>query len=147
MGILKTPALRKRLAYGIYAMALQQVGGIAALTMFAARIYESLGWNHGSQALAINGIQAVLQLLIVGVNTFTVDRFGRKPLLVVGFAIQSLALLILSSLTTSFPNNTNKPAAVVEVAMLFIVGLVSLDRIVEELILTYPRRTVGPTVQ
>ncbi|KAF2460839.1 MFS sugar transporter-like protein [Lineolata rhizophorae] len=123
MGLIKNPALRKRLCYGLYATGLQQVGGIAAVTMYAALIYESLGWNDGNQALAINGIQAVLQLFIVFVNTFTVDRFGRRALLIAGFAIQSLALLILSSLTTSFPNNGNKPAAVVEVAMLFIVGL------------------------
>lgn len=75
------------------------------------------------QALAINGIQSVLQLFIVLVNTFTVDRFGRKTLLIWGFAIQAIALLILSSLTTSFPDNNNKAAAVVEIAMFFIVGL------------------------
>lgn len=123
LGLLKNKALRKRLMYGFYATALQQVGGIAAVTMYATLIYKSLGWDSGSQALAINGIQAVLQLFIVLVNTFTVDRFGRKALLIAGFAIQALALLILSSLTTSFPNNRNKAAAVVEVAMLFIVGL------------------------
>lgn len=64
-----------------------------------------------------------MQLLIVLVNTFTVDRFGRRALLLAGFAIQAIALLILSSLTTAFPDNRNKAAAVVEVAMLFIVGL------------------------
>lgn len=120
---MKSPALRKRLAYGFYATALQQVGGIAALTMYATLIYESLGWNKGHQALAINGIQSVLQLFIVLVNTFTVDRFKRKALLMVRFLIQALALLILSSLTTAFPNEGNNAAAVVEVAMLFIVGL------------------------
>lgn len=123
LGILKSAAMRKRLLYGFYAMALQQVGGIAAVTMYATLIYESLGWDSGSQALAINGIQAALQLVIVLVNTFTVDRFGRKPLLIIGFTIQALALLILSSLTTSFPSNSNKAAGVVEVAMFFIVGL------------------------
>lgn len=123
MGLIKSKAMRKRLMYGIYAMALQQFGGIAAVTMYATLIYESLGWNDGSQALAINGIQAALQLVIVLVNTFTVDRFGRKPLLIAGFAIQALALLVLSSLTTAFPDNNNKPAAVAEVAMFFIVGL------------------------
>lgn len=123
IGLFSSAGMRKRLAYGVYAMALQQFGGIAALTMYAALIYESLGWNAGHQALAINGIQAALQLLIVLVNTFTVDRFGRKSLLIAGFTIQSLALLILSSLTTSYPSNTNKAAAVVEIAMLFIVGL------------------------
>ncbi|PVH86924.1 MFS sugar transporter-like protein [Cadophora sp. DSE1049] len=123
MGILSSAGMRKRLAYGVYAMGLQQFGGIAALTMYAALIYQSLGWDKGHQALAINGIQAALQLVVVLVNTFTVDRFGRKSLLIVGFAIQSLALLILSSLTTSFPDNNNKAAAVAEIAMLFIVGL------------------------
>ena len=82
------------------------MGGIAALTMYAALIYESLGWNQGHQALAINGIQSVLQLFIVLVNTFTVDRFGRRTLLIAGFTIQALALLILSSLTTAFPDNS-----------------------------------------
>jgi len=104
-------------------MALQQFGGIAALTMYATLIYQSLGWDAGSQALAINGIQSVLQLFIVLVNTFTVDRFGRKHLLIAGFAIQAMALLILSSLTTTWQNNQNRAAAVAEVAMFFIVGL------------------------
>ncbi|KAL2221410.1 MFS transporter [Thermoascus aurantiacus ATCC 26904] len=123
IGLFKDKAMRKRLLYGFYAAGLQQCGGIAALTMYATLIYQSLGWDSGSQALAINGIQAVLQLLIVLVNTFTVDRFGRRSLLLAGFGIQSVALLVLSCLTTAFPDNNNKPAAVVEVAMLFIVGL------------------------
>jgi hypothetical protein len=74
-------------------------------------IYESLGCNKGYKALAINDIQAALQLLVVLVNTFTVDRFGRKPLLIAGFTIKSLDLLILSSLTASFPDNKSKAAA------------------------------------
>ncbi|KAH9877092.1 hypothetical protein IAQ61_002455 [Plenodomus lingam] len=91
--------------------------------MYAAIIYKSLGWDKGSQALSINGIQAALQLVIVLVNTFTVDRYGRRALLLAGFAIQAMALFILSSLTTAFPDNKNSSAAIVEVAMLFIVGL------------------------
>jgi MFS family permease len=115
--------LRKRLAYGFYATALQQIGGIAAVTMFAATIYKSLGWDQGSQYLAINGIQAILQVLAVLVNTFTVDSFGRKPLLLMGFSVQSIAMLLMASLTTAFPANDSKKAAVAEVAMLFIFGL------------------------
>lgn len=123
LGILQQKSLRKRLCYGFYAMSLQQFGGIAAVTMYATLIYQSLGWDNGSQALAINGIQAVLQLLLVLVNTFTVDRYGRRQLLIAGFSVQALALLILSSLTTAFPENDNKVAAIVEIAMLFIVGM------------------------
>lgn len=121
--IFSSPGMRKRLLYGLYATSLQQAGGIAALTMYAALIYGSLGWDQGSQALAINGIQAVLQLFIVLVNTFTVDRFGRRALLIAGFSIQAAALLVLASLTTSFPNNENRPASVVAVICLFIVGM------------------------
>ncbi|KAJ5667524.1 hypothetical protein N7507_003388 [Penicillium longicatenatum] len=123
IGLIKDKSMRKRLAYGFYAASLQQVGGIASLTMYATLIYESLGWDAGSQALAINGIQSCLQLLIVLVNTFTVDRFGRRSLLMAGFAIQAIALLIMASLCTAFPSNGNRAAAIVEVAMLFIVGL------------------------
>ncbi|KAI5306039.1 hypothetical protein KEM56_002462 [Ascosphaera pollenicola] len=112
MGIFKSPALRKRLLYGFFATSLQQAGGIAALTMYAVLIYQSLGWDEGSQALAINGAQACLQLVVVLVNTFTVDRFGRKTLLLFGFAIQSLALLLMSVLLSVYPNNENRPAGV-----------------------------------
>ncbi|KAK5175646.1 uncharacterized protein LTR77_000785 [Saxophila tyrrhenica] len=123
LGLFKSKAMLKRLCYGFYAMSLQQFGGIAAVTMYATLIYQSLGWDKGHQALAINGIQSVLQLFIVLVNTFTVDKYGRKQLLIWGFAVQSTALLILSSLTTAFPSNGNRGAAIVEIAMLFIVGL------------------------
>jgi hypothetical protein len=40
IGLLSSKGTRKRLAYGVYAMALQQFGGIAALTMYAALIYR-----------------------------------------------------------------------------------------------------------
>lgn len=135
IGLLYRKGMRKRLAYGVYAMALQQFGGIAALTMYATLIYESLGWDSGHQALAINGIQAALQLLIVLVNTFTVDRYGRKTLLMIGFSLQAIALFVLCSLTTKFPDNTSKAAAVVEVAMLFIVGLVTFPWMYEVMML------------
>lgn len=42
-GIFKSKGMRKRLLYGLYATSLQQAGGIAALTMYAALIYQSLG--------------------------------------------------------------------------------------------------------
>lgn len=92
--------------------------------MYAAIIYQSRGWHSGNQAFTINGIQAVLQFFIALVNTFTVDRFGRRALLIAGFLIQALALLILSSLTTAFPDNDNKPAAIMCVVCLFVVGMI-----------------------
>jgi hypothetical protein len=49
LGLLKNRAMLKRLCYGFYAMALQQAGGIAALTMYATLIYKSLGWDAGHQ--------------------------------------------------------------------------------------------------
>lgn len=37
-GLFTSPGMRKRLAYGLYATALQQAGGIAALTMYATLV-------------------------------------------------------------------------------------------------------------
>ena len=124
MGIFKDSSMRKRLLYGVYATGLQQIGGIACITIYAASVYESMGWNQDHQALAINGVLSVLQVLVVLINTFAVDRFGRRPLLLGGFAIQALALLVLASLTTSHSSNENmKGVSVAELAMLFIVGV------------------------
>lgn len=44
-GLFRSKGMRKRLLYGLYATALQQAGGIAALTMYATLIYKSLGWG------------------------------------------------------------------------------------------------------
>ncbi|KAI5300058.1 hypothetical protein KEM55_000261 [Ascosphaera atra] len=118
IGIFKSAALRKRLLYGFFATSLQQAGGIAALTMYAVLIYKSLGWDQGTQALAINGVQACLQLVIVLVNTFTVDRFGRRTLLIAGFSIQAAALLVMSALLTAYPNNEYVSSFCLLVAML-----------------------------
>jgi hypothetical protein len=54
--------------------------------------------------LFINSIPAALQLLIVLVTTFSVDRFDRRALLLAGFSIQGSALLILF-FTTAIPAN------------------------------------------
>ncbi|OQD84575.1 hypothetical protein PENANT_c012G03554 [Penicillium antarcticum] len=62
-------------------------------------------------------------LYAAGLQQRSVEKFGRRGLLLAGFAIQSLALLIMSCLTTAFPSKGNKAAAIVEIAMLFIVGL------------------------
>lgn len=82
-----------------------------------------MGWNQGHQVLGINGIQSVLQLFVVLVNTFTVDRFGRRTLLLAGFSIQASVFLLMSCLTTAFPDNKNKAASVIEVMCLFVVGM------------------------
>jgi MFS family permease len=137
VGLFKDRSMRKRLAFGIYATSLQTLGGIATINIYAARIYESLGWTKGHQALGLNGCLGIFQLLSVLISTFTVDRFGRRRLLLLGFGIQTLALLICASLTTSFPENDNRLAAIFEVMMLFIVGLSYYVSEVSELHFTF----------
>lgn len=48
IGLFKSAGMRKRLLYGLYSTALQQAGGIAALTMYATLVSKTTVRTHHS---------------------------------------------------------------------------------------------------
>lgn len=86
---------------GVLLSAFQQFVGINVVLYYAPEIFKSMGSGTDS---------ALLQTIIVGVVnlTFTVlailsvDKFGRKPLLMIGALIMSVSMLVLG---TSFAQN------------------------------------------
>ena len=82
---------------GVGLSAFQQFVGINAVLYYAPRIFESMGASSDS---------ALLQTVLVGavnmaftlVAILTVDRFGRKPLLVTGGLIMAAAMLALGTM-------------------------------------------------
>jgi sugar porter (SP) family MFS transporter len=83
-----------------------QLSGINALLYYAPRIFELAGAGADSallQSIAVGGTN----LLFTVAALFFIDRFGRKPLLIVGSVVCAAALLLVGwQLERSVPNGT-----------------------------------------
>ena len=66
---------------GIMLSVFQQAVGINAVLYFAPRIYEAMGFDNPMVLTVFNG---VVNLAFTCVAIFTVEKLGRKPLLIVG---------------------------------------------------------------
>lgn len=67
---------------GILLSVFQQAIGINAVLYYAPRIFESAGAEGGGMMQTV--IMGIVNILFTLVAIFTVDKFGRKPLLIIG---------------------------------------------------------------
>jgi MFS transporter, SP family, galactose:H+ symporter len=78
--------------------ALQQLVGINSIIYFVPLVLKASGFAHATNALlATSGIGAVLVLFTV-FAIILLDRWGRRPLLIVGLAGMSISLIMISIL-------------------------------------------------
>lgn len=83
---------------GIMLSVFQQVVGINAVLYFAPHMFENMGATPTQAYSESAWFVGVTMTLFTLVATVTVDRLGRKPLLVVGALIMAAAMLTLGSL-------------------------------------------------
>ncbi len=84
---------------GILLSVFQQAIGINAVLYFAPRIFESAGAEGGGMMQTV--IMGVVNIVFTVVAIVTVDRFGRKPLLIIGsigMAVGAFSVAISDSL-------------------------------------------------
>lgn len=95
-GALLEPAIRPALIVAMALYFLQQLSGINAVIYYAPTIFDQAGYDsHTQQILATVGVGTVNFATTI-VALFLVDRLGRRPLLVLGFAGCALAMLIIA---------------------------------------------------
>ena len=86
------------LVVGILLSVFQQVVGINAVLYYAPHMFENMGAST-TQALWDSAIYSgVTMTVFTLIATFTVDKIGRKPLLVAGALIMSVAMIFLGFL-------------------------------------------------
>lgn len=79
---------------GIFAI-FQQLTGLNAITFYASQIFESNDDpNDISQGIKITLITSSVNLGFTIISTFFIDKFGRKPLLVVGYCIMIIFMFL-----------------------------------------------------
>ena len=92
-GLLR-PGVRRALAASLGLAILVHVSGINTIVDYAPAIFQSAGWKVDG-ALASTFLVGVTEFLFTIVSFGIIDRFGRKPLYIVGSFGMSLALFSL----------------------------------------------------
>jgi SP family arabinose:H+ symporter-like MFS transporter len=92
-GLLR-PGVRRALAVSAGLAILVQVSGINTIVDYAPSIFQSTGWKVDN-ALASTFIVGITEFLFTLVSFWVIDRYGRKPLYIVGSLGMALSLLSL----------------------------------------------------
>jgi sugar porter (SP) family MFS transporter len=91
----------KRTMVGVGIMFFQQFVGINALIYYSPSLFETLGQGYEMQLL-LSGVINCTQLLGVVTSLWTMDRFGRRPLLLTGAAVMFICHLVIAVLVGKF---------------------------------------------
>ncbi|KAH3971000.1 hypothetical protein HBH64_227460 [Parastagonospora nodorum] len=91
----------KRTVVGVGIMFFQQFVGINALIYYSPSLFKTLGQNYEMQLL-LSGIINCTQLVGVATSLWTMDRFGRRPLLLIGAGLMFICHLIIAVLVGKF---------------------------------------------
>jgi sugar porter (SP) family MFS transporter len=87
------PGLRIALFIGIVLAILQQITGINAVLYYAPRIFENVGLERSS-ALLQSVIIGFVNMIFTIIAIVTVDKFGRKPLLLIASVGMGISLFL-----------------------------------------------------
>jgi sugar porter (SP) family MFS transporter len=117
-GELLSPRLRRPLAIGVALAVLQQVTGINVFMYFGATIFKTMSQSTGVDAgllqqIVINGSGVLFTVIAMA----TVDRWGRKPLMIVGACGMCASLLAMGAMAQTLAD----PASAGRLMLAFIV--------------------------
>jgi SP family xylose:H+ symportor-like MFS transporter len=86
------------IAIGILLSVFQQAVGINVVLYYAPRIFETMGAT-GDSSMIQTVVMGVVNIIFTVVAILTVDKFGRKPLLIIGSAGMMVGMVALSALS------------------------------------------------
>lgn len=95
-----TPAMRIVLLIGVSLAVLQQVTGINVFLYYAPEIFKSVAGTDVDIALLQTIVVGAVNLLFTIVAIWTVDKVGRKPLMVIGASGMGLSLAAIGLAAT-----------------------------------------------
>ncbi|KAK5113503.1 hypothetical protein LTR62_003372 [Meristemomyces frigidus] len=91
----------RRTHVGVGIMFFQQFVGINALIYYSPTLFATMGLNHSMQ-LIMSGVLNITQLLGVTTSVWTMDRFGRRPLLLLGSMVMFLSHVVIAGLVGGY---------------------------------------------
>lgn len=87
----------KALIIGAGLVFFQQVTGQPSVLYYAATILESAGFSAASDATRVSILIGLFKLLMTGIAVLTVDKLGRRPLLITGVSGMGISLFLLAA--------------------------------------------------
>ncbi|EHK96682.1 putative quinate permease [Glarea lozoyensis 74030] len=117
----KDKSIRKRMALAFVINVGQQLTGQGTLNSYSSTIYKKVFKDIDTINL-INALNATCGILFTLNATWTVDRFGRKFLFIVGAIGMAMCMLIVPIIGLETPGNETKsqPVGIAITAMLFL---------------------------
>ncbi|HET7810404.1 MAG TPA: sugar porter family MFS transporter [Steroidobacteraceae bacterium] len=82
---------------GILLSAFQQLVGINAVLYYGPQMFDNMGFK-GDASFASTVIMGIVMVVFTLIATVTVDKWGRKPLLILGALIMAVAMIALGFL-------------------------------------------------
>ena len=79
---------------GILLSAFQQLVGINAVLYYGPQMFANMGFT-GDASFAQTVIMGIVMVVFTLIATVTVDKWGRKPLLIVGALIMAVSMIVL----------------------------------------------------
>lgn len=98
------PGCIKRTIVGAGIMFFSQMAGINTLIYYSPTLFEKLGLTYDLQ-LTISGVLNIFQLVGVVTTVWSMDRFGRKPLLLWGALFMFVSHVIVAVLVGLFSDS------------------------------------------
>ncbi|KKY36430.1 putative mfs monosaccharide [Diaporthe ampelina] len=111
----------RRTHVGAGLMFFQQMVGINALIYYSPSLFATMGLNVDMQ-LIMSGVLNISQLVGVVSSLWTMDRFGRRKILLVGSACMFFAHLIIAILVGKFSYDWTKHVTEGWVSVAFLLG-------------------------
>ena len=94
----------RRTHIGLALMAFQQFVGINALIYYSPTLFSTMGLDY-SMTLIMSGVLNVTQLIGVITSLWSMDRFGRRPLLLWGSFFMTISHFIIAILVGKFSSD------------------------------------------
>lgn len=119
--LFKDPSIRKRLYLAFVLNIGQQLTGQGSLNTFSTAIYKKV-WSSTQTINLINALNATCGILFTLNATWTVDRFGRRWMFIVGALGMALCMLIVAvvGITTPGTEDKSEPVGISIVFLLFL---------------------------
>ncbi|KAH7130621.1 MFS sugar transporter-like protein [Dendryphion nanum] len=118
----KDKSIRKRMYLCLILNAGQQITGQGTLNSYSTIVYKKVFKSKSTIAL-INALNATFGILFTLNATWTVDRFGRKFLLIVGAIGMAACMIIVASVETQTPTIDGAKSVPVGIAIVFLLFL------------------------
>lgn len=120
--LIRNSAYRKLLVIGIALGVFQQFSGINAVLYYGPFIFQRAGFHSASSDILLTFYMGLINAAMTIVTALTIDRFGRRGMLMGGSLFAALSLAILSSLFQTKSHYSWQGTAMLFCMIIYIIG-------------------------